>query len=247
MDNVSGLLIMPSADMDESGTFKITNCYLNKNYLPFNQYYAESSAYWGYDTFGYGFSITFWSRLEVAYSCTILNGDWSPYANTYRAKIMKNQDRHFSAKVLALKEGEIWSWTPSVAFGVSDPITSGGSEGYVESGEAGNGFFNRFYAVAAKHFNTSVGQVGTHLGYQYTRRTDFLASGPIAAVDWQPIWIQNRWFSPKFVLEYDAKNVNFGFISSIWDDRFEAMFVLQGFQWVSCGLRYKLRLSGSEK
>ena len=65
-------------------------------------------------------------------------------------------------------------------------------------------------------------------------------------MDWQPVWLQNRWFFPKFILEYDAKNVNFGFISSIWDDRFEAMFCLQNFQWVSFGLRFKLRLKGSE-
>lgn len=39
---------------------------------------------------------------------------------------MKNQDRHFSAKVLALKEGEIWKWTPSIAFGLSDPVTGAG-------------------------------------------------------------------------------------------------------------------------
>lgn len=184
--------------------------------------------------------------------CTLFWGDWSPHAQgpngTYREKIMKNQDRHFSAKVLALKEGEIWKWTPSIAFGVSDPVTGSGGDyiGSTERIESSNGFFNRYYAVATKHFDTPWGVVGGHLGYQYSKRVDWNRKGVIAAVDWRPVWIQNRWFSPKFVLEYDANTVNFGFLSSIWDDRFEAMFCLQNFQWVSFGLRFKLRLKGSE-
>ena len=245
-DSTTGLLSAPSADMNASGTFKITNNFLNEHITPTG---AATEFPWDYNTFGYGFSITFWSRLEVAYACTLFNGDWSPSATSYRQKIILNQDRHFAAKVLALREGEIWGWTPSIAIGISDPVTAGGGGDYIESGSgisSGNGFFNRTYIVATKHFSTKFGVVGGHLGYQYSKRTDWDRTGVVAAVDWQPIWIQNRWFSPKFVLEYDAKNVNFGFISSIWDDRFEAMFVLQGFQWVSCGLRYKLRLSGSE-
>lgn len=243
-DSGTGLLSAPSADMNQAGTFTITNNYLNEHLLPRNG--------WDYSTFGYGFGITFWSRLEVNYVCTLIWGDWSPHAQgpngTYREKIMKNQDRHFSAKVLALKEGEIWKWTPSIAFGVSDPVTSAGGN-YIEGGQnisGSNGFFNRFYAVATKHFDTPWGVVGGHLGYQYSKRVDWNRKGVIAAVDWRPVWIQNRWFSPKFVLEYDANTVNFGFLSSIWDDRFEAMFCLQNFQWVSFGLRFKLRLKGSE-
>ena len=34
----------------------------------------------------------------------------------------------------------------------------------------------------------------------------------------------------------------FQYGDSVWDNRFEAMFELQNFQWVSFGLRYKLRL-----
>ena len=44
------------------------------------------------------------------------------------------------------------------------------------------------------------------------------------------------------ILEYDSRTVNMGFIASIWENRFEAMFELQNFQWISFGLRYKLRL-----
>ena len=243
-DGTTGLLSAPSADMNASGTFLITNNFLNQNITPT----AEGGEFpLDYHTFGYGFDITFWSRLEIAYICVLYNGDWSPSASTPRQRIIKNQDRHFAAKVLALREGEIWKWTPSIAIGVSDPI-SGSNGDYIgqKPSETSNGFFNRYYAMAAKHFQTSFGEVGAHLGYQYSVRRDWNRKGVIAAVDWRPVWIQNRWFSPKFVLEYDANTVNFGFLSSIWDDRFEAMFCLQNFRWVSFGLRFKLRLKGSE-
>lgn len=242
-DSGTGLLSAPSADMNASGTFMITNNFLNEHITPDN----KTEFPWDYHTFAYGFDVTFWSRLEIAYVCVLFNGKWSPSATTARQKIIVNQDRHFAAKVLALKEGEIWKWTPSIAFGVSDPI-SGTNGDYADQkpSETGNGFFNRYYAMATKHFQTSFGEVGAHLGYQYSVRRDWNRKGVIAAVDWRPVWIQNRWFSPKFVLEYDANTVNFGFLSSIWDDRFEAMFCLQNFRWVSFGLRFKLRLKGSE-
>lgn len=242
-DGGTGLLSAPSAEMNKYGVFTITNNFLNEHYLPSNG--------WDYNTFEYGFGLTFWSRLEINYVCTLFWGDWSPHAQgpngTYREKILKNQDRHFAAKLLALKEGELRNWTPSIAIGVSDPVTGAGGGQYIGSDvSSSNGYFNRLYVVATKHFNTPVGVLGSHLGYQYSKRVDWNRTGLIAAVDWEPVWIQNRWFSPKFILEYDANTVNFGFISSIWNERFEAMFELENFQWISFGLRYKLRIVGSE-
>jgi len=237
-------LSCPSAEEYESGTFFITNNYINQQLLAPNG--------WDYSTFGYGFGITFWSRLEVNYICTLIWGDWSPHAQgpegTYRDRIMKNQDRHFAAKVVALKEGEIRKWTPSIAVGISDPVTNYKGD-YIEGGksiDSGNGFFNRFYIVATKHFHTSVGEFGANFGYQYSKRTDRPVNGICAAATWRPVWLENRWFNPKFVIEYDSRTPNIGFLADIWDGRFEAMFELQNFQWVSFGLRYRLRLKGSE-
>ena len=232
--------------MNESSTFTITNNFLNQH--------ALSPSGWDYNTFGYGFGITFWSRLEVNYVCTLFWGDWSPRAQgpngTYRQKIMKNQDRHFAAKVLLLKEGEFGkSWVPALAIGVSDPVTGSGGGEYIGSdvsGGAGNGFFNRMYIVATKHFDSPWGEIGASLGYQYNLRQDYHYNAPCAAVTWRPVWLRNRWFDPKFILEYDARTPNIGFLADIWDSRFQAMFELQNFQWISFGLRFKLRLKGSE-
>ena len=156
-DSASGLLQMPTAEMQESGTFMITNNYLNKHSL--------SPHGWGYDTFAYGFSITFWSRLELGYVCTIFDGKRKPNP-TDRDLIMFNQDRHFYGRVQVLKEGEFGlEWMPAMVVGLSDPTTGSSSEGYVDMNVegTGNGYFNRLYIALSRHLDTPWGEVGAHL------------------------------------------------------------------------------------
>lgn len=233
-DSSTGLMQAPSAEMNQSGTFMITNNFLNEKSI---------SHRWGYNTFGYGINITFWQRLEMGYVCTIFDGKRHPNPSD-RDLIMINQDRHFTAKALLLKEGEFGvRWLPAVAVGVSDPTSNRGGD-YIDQDVAGegNGYFNRYYVVATKHFDTSVGLIGTHLGYQYNRRYDTPINGPCAAIDWVPIWLNYPNFSMKAIAEYDARHFNVGFIASIWQDRFEAMFELMALKWVNFGVRYKLVL-----
>ena len=131
---------------------------------------------------------------------------------------------------------------PSVVIGMSDPYTLGLTSPKAIAARTGNGFFNRNYICASKHFQTKTGELGVHLGYQYNERTDYRYNAPCIGVTWSPIWLQNRWFSPKCIIEFDSRTVNVGFISSIWDDRFEFMFELQNLRWVNFGARYRLAL-----
>lgn len=243
-DCSTGLLQMPTAEVIADGTFMITNNFLNTHSLP--------SSGWNYNTFQYGIYVSFWERVEIGYVCTIFNGAWDPRPDEeipYRVKILRNQDRHFVGRVLLVFENEFgWEWVPAIAIGVSDPTTgSGGGEYISGTGEVsgtGNGFFNRSYIVLTKHFDTSWGQLGTHAGYQFNRRTDYPINGPCVGVNWKPIWLQDKGVldNLNFVFEYDSRTINIGFIASFWHNRFEAMFELQKFQWVNFGFRYKLRL-----
>ena len=236
-DSATGLLQCPSADMNKDGTFMITNNFMNKHSI--------SDWYWGYHTFEYGFNVSFWNRLEIGYVCVIIDGKKNPAPQSDWYSAMFNQDRHFTAKVLLFREADFGvSWLPALAVGLSDPTTHVGGKSY--SGESvtgdGNGFFNRYYAVATKHFNTKVGIVGAHLGYQYNLRTDLPMNGPCVAVDWVPVWLNNPNYTLKAIAEYDSRTFNIGFIASFWDDRFEAMFELMAMKWVNFGVRYKLVL-----
>jgi len=239
--------MMPSAEMQKSGTFMISNSFLNKAYVENPE---QIPSYWGYNTFGYGFSVTFFSRVEIAYVCTLLNHNWDPNAGrSYRESIMFNQDRHFAARVQALKEGEFgWKWMPSVVLGLSDPITSGG-DSYVQADDVSNGFFNRFYIAAAKHFNSSIGVFGAHAAYQYTRRKYIIPKGPCVGVTWNPVWLNHPdsfLTSFRMIVEYDAKEVNVGVTASIWKDHFEFWTCLQAGRHFNGGVRFKIVLSGSE-
>ncbi len=246
-DCSTGLLQMPTADMQPDGTFMITNNFLNRHSL--------ASSGWNYNTFQYGICISFWERVEVGYVCTIYNGAWDPRTEAEIGrikKIMRNQDRHFTGRVKLLREGEFGlNWIPALVVGARDPLSGGaGTKGIRDYSDistvegTGNGFFNCYFVAISKHFLTPGGLIGTHLGYQFNRRVDYPINGPCVGISWQPVWIQQKGIldSLKVIAEYDSRTFNMGLIASLWQNRFEAMFELQNLRWVNFGLRYKLRL-----
>ena len=161
---------------------------------------------------------------------------------------MFNQDRHFLARVRLLREGEFGlPWMPALVIGVSDPTTAKGDFEYTSWEDVNgidNGFFNRNYIVLSKHFNTSLGEIGVHVGYLFNKREDYPLNAPCVGVNWHPVWFQGRGFFDglNLVAEYDARTLNIGFIASLLNDHFEAMFELQNFQWVNLGVRYRFAL-----
>lgn len=198
---------------------------------------------WEYDTFGYGINITFWSRLEIGYVMTIIDGRKLKSEQVYYWKIMINQDRHFYAKFQLLRENEFgWKWVPAVAIGTSDPTTGTGGDYLHPDMTSLNGYFNRYYVVATKHFNTPLGEFGVHAGYQYNIRLDYPIHGPCGGINWRPKWLQNDWIKMNLIGEYDARTWNAGVILSVYKDHFDLMFELQNMQWISFGARYKLVL-----
>lgn len=233
LDSTTGLLQMPTAVMNREGTFVITTNYYNYHTLP--------PATWpDYNTFGYGFDVALWNRVEVAYVCVIMRGV-SYYETQPDVPVhWVNQDRHLAAKLLLLREGDFGKeWVPALAIGCSDPIS--GMRGIYSPKRA---FFNRYYAIATKHFNTGWGELGTHLGYQFGFRNDFPINAPCAGVNWKPVWVHSKWLSLDLIAEYDSRTFNIGFIASLFDDHLEAMFDLQALKWVSFGLRFKMHLKG---
>ena len=230
LDSTTGLLQMPTAVMNPEGTFMITNNYVN--------HHALSPVKWpDYNTFGYGFSVALWNRVEVAYSCVIMHGT-NYYPDHPDVPVhWVNQDRHLSGKILVVRDGDFGlSWMPNIAVGVIDF-----DEGMFRM-RSGNGYFSRLYAVASKAFQTAWGDVGGHLGYQWSPRTDYRINAPCVGVDWKPTWIQTDWLSMDLIAEFDSRTFNLGFIAALWNDHIEAMFDLQALKWVSFGLRFKMHL-----
>lgn len=234
-NGVTGLLHMPNAEMQRDGTFVLGGNFLSKENLPNNRW-------WGYDTYNYFVNVTFFDRLEIAYVMTLVQGKNNGYhwpEFTYGKFV--NQDRHFAARIQAVKEGEWWKHMPSIVLGVNDP-TTGGHFDYTEGAVSGesNGYFNRWYIAATKHFETRYGELGVHAAYLYNKRTDYPLNGPAVGVNFRPNFDRDL----NFIVEYDAKTFNIGATYSIWADHFNFLVELQQGRYLSAGLVYKVNLLG---
>lgn len=86
----TGLLNIPTADMQETGTFMGGGNYLPNGMTPFN-----------FNTGNYFINITFLSILEMSYRCTLLKTTRYDGKKGYF-----QQDRSMTARLRPLKEGD---------------------------------------------------------------------------------------------------------------------------------------------
>ena len=238
---ITGLLHMPNAEVQKDGTFMFGANYLNYRNVPFINY-----GWYKYNTFNYFLNVTLFGRLEISYICTLNKG--IPYSSYWPPQTwgkFRNQDRHFSAKLQLIEENQWGDYMPSIAVGVNDPTTGEGSNDYSDFSVtgSGNGYFNRWYIAASKHFNTSYGNLGVHAAYIYNKRTDNPLNGPAFGINFRPNIHKNL----NIIAEYDAKTINVGATYSLWADHFNFLFELQEGKYISAGLVYKVNLKGGNK
>lgn len=235
---VTGLLHMPTGEMQKDGTFMAGGNFLNKHNLPDNPW-------WGYNTYNYYINITFLDRLEISYICTLYQGKDNGFWPEVTWGRYTNQDRHFAARLNVVKEGEWWKYMPSIVLGVSDPTTAD-SDGYKignTTDRQGNGFFTRWYMAMTKHFDTPYGKLGAHVAYLYNKRRDYPLNGPAFGVNFRPKIHDNL----NLIAEYDAKTFNIGAIYSLWAEHLNFVFELQECKYISAGFVYKVNLLGGNK
>ena len=234
----TGLLHMPSAEMQKDGTLVVGGNFLNTHNLP-------SNYWWGYDTFNYFVNFTFFDCLEIAYVMTGVKGqeeiEYWPQETWGR---FVNQDRHFAARLHIVKEGAWRKFMPSIVIGVNDPTTGTGGD-YSEMGVdgEGNGYFNRWYMAVTKHFYVPYGELGVHAAYLYNKRTDYPLNGPAFGVNFRPSFHRNL----NVIAEYDAKTINVGATYAFWADHFNFLFELQEGKYISAGLVYKVNMKGGNE
>ena len=173
----TGLLNMPTADMQKDKTVLFGGGYLEKHVTP---------GRWFYDTYNYYINITFFPWMEFGYTCTLhkavpndpaYNGGlWVP--STYGKFV--NQDRNFHIRFRIWKEGWWKWWTPQIVIGGNDVLNNSwtGGDKFKPISAISNGFNNRYYIAASKHFSlNNLGTLGTHLTYVYNERPDYKLNG----------------------------------------------------------------------
>lgn len=173
----TGLLNMPTADMQKDKTVLLGGSFLEKHASP---------GRWNYDTYNYYINITFFPWLEIAYTCTLHksipndpmygSGFWVP--STYGK--FTNQDRNFSGRLRLWKEGWWKWWTPQIVIGGNDALHNSweaGSKVGIDENPT-NGFYNRYYIAASKHFDFfNIGELGTHVSWVYNKRKEYKLNG----------------------------------------------------------------------
>ena len=244
----TGLLNMPTAEMQRDKTFMFGGGFLEKHATP---------ARWTYNTFNYYINITLFPWLEVAYDCTLHKamkcdpvygcGFWVP--STYGKFV--NQDRNFSVRLRLLKEGQWWKYMPAIVIGSNDVTTrpsDDSSTNFSNPKGTGNGFWNRYFIVATKHLIfKNMGELGVHLAYVYNRRKDYPLNGPAIGTNFRfslppTSFINKAVNNLNLMAEYDSKSINCGFEYSFWKDYVNAVVELNRCKYFSGGLVFKIHL-----
>lgn len=230
----TGLLHMPTADMQKDKTFMAGGGYLSKHATPDR---------WSYDTWNYYINITFFPWMEVAYTCVIFD-EIVPWRDNIH---MINQDRNFSGRLRLWKEGWWKEWTPQIVIGGNDVLHGsheGGDIGTVVS--EGNVFYQRYYVAATKHLSW-YGDWGVHAAYVYSKRIGHKFNGVAFGVDYQfALKGEEPWQKVvnglNLMAEYDSKFVNIGAKYAVWKDHINIITELRECKYPSVGVYFKVHL-----
>lgn len=256
----TGLLRMPTADMQRDKMFMIGGNMLDVNTL--SQYWKRSE-YHSY-TSNYYIDITIFPWLEVAYTCTLVKGiHGSSYWPQQTWGKFTNQDRSFHFRLRAWKEGWWKPWTPQIVIGANDPgshASNGGGDIDFGGGGSGNhNYLTRYYLAATKHLEFErIGTLGTHAAWIVGRAMgDVYYSRPSLGINFQ-FAIKNGTFWQKILnelnlmaevcpghtddLKFASYNINVGGTYSIWKDHINLIAELNNGKYFSGGLIFKVHL-----
>lgn len=227
----TGLLHMPTAEMQNDKTFMFGGGFLEKGSTP---------DHWSYDTYNYYLNITIFPCLEIGYSCTLHKGVPGNFWPESTWGKFTNQDRQFSARLRAVKEEQFWKYMPSIVLGCNDVLTLWSSENrgaFSLPDTASNGYWNRLYIAATKHIELK-GELGIHAAYVYNRRKDYPLNGPAFGLNWKPWFHKNL----NLMTEYDSRTVNCGLGYTFWKDHINLIGELNDFKYLSAGVMFKVHL-----
>lgn len=218
-NGLTGLLHVPSAEPDSSGTFRGGVAFLHRKFLP--------SKYAGtYNTAGYYAAISLWSWIELSYACTLLRYE-------YGDEMVTNEDRHVNVKLLPLREGK---WWPALAIGMDDIGTRWGDQ--PDAGGYRNTYFQNIYLAACKHIDIKGYELGAHLSYRYytsdkNRNRRGLAGG---------ITLRPGFYKPiRLIVEWDGAGVNAGIDALLWRHLFLQACLVHGTGFMGC-IAYHYRI-----
>lgn len=243
MYGTTGLLQMPTAEMQKDKTFMFGVSALSPQIIP-------SKEWWGnYYTLNYYVNITVFPWLEVGYNCVLVKAKpgiyhWVP--STYGKFV--NQDRSFHGRLRVWKEGWWKEWTPQIVIGANDPTTGSWDGGAASDDERYNGFFCRYYVAATKHLAfEKYGNLGVHVAYVYNKKDVHHLNGPAIGANFRFQLPGNQPLTKainklNLMAEYDSRTVNCGLEYFFWRDYINAVIEFNRCRYFSGGIVFKVHL-----
>lgn len=219
---MSGLIHVPSAEMDSVGDARIGAHFLHKYFTPNTDSFTEYPGGNKINTFDAYISLTPFWWMEIGYAMTFERRRMTP---DDRVRHMK--DRHFSVKLNPLREGR---WWPAVACGIQD-VYSFGSRDHV-------GLYSNYYIAATKHLDMRGHRLGFTAVYRYYDRSyNRRWNGVVGGITYSPSFAPN-W---RAIVEWTGCAVNFGIDCLLWR-HILLQASLQDGKYPSAGLCYKVNL-----
>lgn len=221
---MSGLIHVPSADMDSAGDARIGAHYLDHAMLPDGSFMLNGEKY---NTFDFYVSLTPFWWVEIGYTMTL----FKQIDNGHKG--YNRKDRYFSVKFNPLREGY---WWPAVAIGSNDFISS--SFKVSNDDLEGNAYFRNYYVAATKHFKGAWGGVGITASYRhFIRKGAKKWNGVVGGVTYSPPFAQNL----RCIVEWTGNEANVGIDCLLWRHIFIQGSLMKG-KYPSAGLCYKVNL-----
>lgn len=226
----SGLVHIPSGEMNHEGDAYLGVHFLNKNMMPDTGFLYQGKKY---STFDYYLAVTPFSWLELSYVCTerIRKKDQQGHITEW------GKDRYASVKIRPLKEGK---YHPAVAIGCNDLWTSAFIL-YKEMPKVQLYFMN-WYLAATKHFNFSGNELGVTLAYRhYYRGYNSKWNGLVGGVSFRPAFFPQG----RVMAEYTGNEFILGMDALLWQHlRLQAS--VKDFKYLNAGLCLQLNLLGKK-
>lgn len=232
---MSGLIHVPSAEMNKEGNARIGMYFLNKEFTP-DKGFAHNGA--KYNTTDYYLSITPFWWMEASYTFTLQKS----LAEGREKPKFNQKDRYFSLKLSPIQEKK-GNWWPSVAIGANDFYGTEDKDKLTEEqiarGDDGHSlFFCNYYVAMSKHLDIKRHELGVHLTYRHFKRNyNNKWNGLVGGITYRPSFVQNL----RAIAEYTGNEINVGADCLLWKHLF-LQVVLQDGKYFSGGLCFQTNL-----
>ena len=225
---ISGLIHVPSGEMNHEGDAVIGAHFLNKNMMPDVGFLYQGEKY---NTFDYYVGLTPFSWLELSLVCTERIREKDEQGNI----IKWSKDRYASIKIQPLKEGKYY---PSLAIGCNDIWTAA----FYKDQPLIQLYYMNLHVAATKHFKFSGNELGVTVAYRYYYRNyNEKWNGVVGGITFRPAFFPQG----RLIAEYTGNEFLLG-ADMLLRQHLRLQASLKDFKYVNAGLCLQFNLLGKK-